>query len=540
MKKFLLFAIIILSFTLLSIFVAEKTDVLGLQQKTLVAAFKETDGHLVLSWERLPYPCFYRIETYSKTTGLVANEPDLHFFLGEFTFNDSYEVPRSAIPMYYRVTAYGMFGQLTEPSAPIANPNYAATRPESAPVPIFHYTKEKPASLMPFLVWHTVPDAVCYEVELLSAPPAQEGGIQPDKASQLYITRKVYTNGWQADLRPYANRQVIYWRARALDLHLQPIGVFSKSEPIYIDSSLPMPQAPLLNTFDQMPDFQQPIYPVYQWIPLHDIMHYEVELMTAPPAEEHGTQPDKGRVWSRIVDSANTCYDEYARPYAGEYYWRVRALDANNNIIGTWSDTAKFTMPQRDKRVQTAVLGDSITHGGGAISYSPASLEYSYTTYLDFPCLNLGRSGDTSTTTKERFDTDVLPLHPLNLLVLTGSNSLRAPEISPQDIINDLEEIKRKCRSHDIRPIFMTLMPINPGNIKYAFHTDTDPQWRMKLTQVNSWIRQQDYYIDLEPYFYDAAGQQMDTGFAIDGLHPDIRGKMLMGEIINMNKKLFR
>ena len=237
MKKFLLFAIIILSFTLLSIFVAEKTDVLGLQQKTLVAAFKETDGHLVLSWKRLPYPCFYRIETYSKTTGLVANEPDLHFFLGEFTFNDSYEVPRSAIPMYYRVTAYGMFGQLTEPSAPIANPNYAATRPESAPVPIFHYTKEKPASLMPFLVWHTVPDAVCYEVELLSAPPAQEGGIHPDKASQLYITRKVYTNGWQADLRPYANRQVVYWRARALDLHLQPIGVFSKAEPIYIDSS---------------------------------------------------------------------------------------------------------------------------------------------------------------------------------------------------------------------------------------------------------------------------------------------------------------
>jgi hypothetical protein len=32
----------------------------------------------------------------------------------------------------------------------------------------------------------------------------------------------------------------------------------------------------------------------------------------------------------------------------------------------------------------------------------------------------------------------------------------------------------------------------------------------------------------------------MDTGFAIDGLHPDIRGKMLMGEIINMHEKLLR
>ena len=100
--------------------------------------------------------------------------------------------------------------------------------------------------------------------------------------------------------------------------------------------------------------------------------------------------------------------------------------------------------------------------------------------------------------------------------------------------------IRDKCLSHDIRPIFLTLMPINPANIKYAFHTDTDPEWRLKLNLVNGWIRQQDYFIDLEPYFYDAAGQQLDTGFAIDGLHPDIRGKMLMGEIINMHKNKFR
>ncbi len=540
MKKFLLFAIIILSFTLVSIFVAEKTDVLGLQRQPLAVSFQENEGHLVLSWERLPYPCFYRIETYSKTTGLVEGEPELHFFLGDFTFGSSYEVPRSAIPMYYRVTAYGMFGQLTDPSAPIPNPNFAKAPQETAPVPIFHYTTSNKASLMPFLVWHTVPDAVCYEVELLSAPPAQEGGIQLDQAAHLYSTRKVYTNGWQADLRPYAAKGVVYWRARALNLHMQPIGVFSKAEPIHIDSSLPMPQAPLLNNFDQMPDFEQPDYPVYHWIPLHDIMHYEVELMTKPPEIEHGTQPDKGRVWSRIVDSADTCYDEYARPYAGEYYWRVRALDANNNIIGTWSDTAQFIVPQRDSRVQAAVLGDSITHGGGAISYSPASLEYSYTTYLDFPCLNLGRSGDTSTMTKDRFEADVMPFHPLNLMIMTGSNSLRTSDIKPQDIINDLTVIRDKCLSHDIRPIFLTLMPINPANIKYAFHTDTDPEWRLKLNLVNGWIRQQDYFIDLEPYFYDAAGQQLDTGFAIDGLHPDIRGKMLMGEIINMHKNKFR
>ena len=540
MKKFLLFTAIILSFTLLTILVMEKTDVLGLAGRELAPTFRETDGRLQLSWNRLPYPCFYRIESYSRTTGLVANEPSSHLFQGDFTFDSSYQVPRTAIPMYYRVTAYGMFGRLTPPSEPIENPDFPLDN--TSPVSIFHYTENHKASQMPFLVWHTVPTAVCYEVELLSDPPKQEGGTKPatKKEGHLESTRQIYTNGWQADLRPYARRGVVYWRVRALGLHHEAIGEFSKAEPIHIDPALPSPNAPLINDFDQMPNFQQPVYPVYQWIPLHGMMHFEVELLTQPPEAPNGTQPDPRRYWSKIVDSANTCYDEYARPYAGEYYWRVRALDKKNNPVGTWSDAAKFTMPEYSGRIKAAVLGDSITHGGGAVSYSPAALEYSYTTYLDFPCLNLGRSGDTSHMTADRFDTDVLHFQPENLLILTGSNSLRSSTISAQSVINDLDTIRAKCEGNNIRPVFLTLMPINPKNIKYAFHTDTDPNWKLKLNLINGWIRQQEYFIDLEPYFYDASRKEMDTGFSIDGLHPDIRGKMLMGEIINAHKNVLR
>ena len=168
MKKFLLFTAIILSFTLLTILVMEKTDVLGLAGRELAPTFRETDGRLQLSWNRLPYPCFYRIESYSRTTGLVANEPSSHLFQGDFTFDSSYQVPRTAIPMYYRVTAYGMFGRLTPPSEPIENPDFPLDN--TSPVSIFHYTENHKASQMPFLVWHTVPTAVCYEVELLSDP----------------------------------------------------------------------------------------------------------------------------------------------------------------------------------------------------------------------------------------------------------------------------------------------------------------------------------------------------------------------------------
>jgi lysophospholipase L1-like esterase len=160
-------------------------------------------------------------------------------------------------------------------------------------------------------------------------------------------------------------------------------------------------------------------------------------------------------------------------------------------------------------------------------------------TYLDFPTLNLGQSGDRSRETVLRFEEDVLPYRPYNLIILTGSNDLRSDRPA-EEIIDDLAKIREKCVANDIRPIFLTLMPIHPHNIFTAFHTETSDGWRDKLAKINAFIRRQEYYIDLEPYFYDKTKMQLDPTMAIDGLHPDIRGKMLMAEIINANRRLFR
>ena len=80
---------------------------------------------------------------------------------------------------------------------------------------------------------------------------------------------------------------------------------------------------------------------------------------------------------------------------------------------------------------------------------------------------------------------------------------------------------------------------INPENIFYIFRTETDPNWHEKLIEINDFIKHREFYIDIEPYFYDAEGKMSNT-FAIDGMHPDIRGKMLIGEIINLNRHLFK
>ena len=537
MKHYFFFTGIIFLAVLGCIFSIERMDLLNLRQIDVTAQVQETDGNATLLWERLPYPCYYRVDTYLKTTGTVSDESIYEHVKTEFTTSPSCPISSAPIPFYYRITAYGMFGAVTAPSSPIPTPYFMA----KSPISIYHSTKEHPASLKPFLVWHSIPHAVLYEVEILSAPPSKESGTELSPTNHLMSTRNIFTNGWQADLRAYSSYEKLYWRVRALGLEHEPIGEFSIAEPLYLDKSAEFPNRPIPNTYDQVMNFHQPIYPVYQWIPLNGVTHYEVELLTDPPAQEHGILPDPNRAWAQMITATNAIYDEYARPYAGKYYWRVRGLDTQGNTVGTWSDLASFTVDAPPKnRLYAAALGDSITHGGGAISSSPAFLEYSYTTYLPFTCLNLGRSGDTAHTTLERFEQDVLPLHPENLLILTGSNSLRATGITAQDIIDDLDELQKKCLAHDIRPIFLTLLPLNPERISLAFHSETDLSWKWKLTAVNMWIRSQDFYIDIEPYFYDVQKQILDPRLSTDGLHPDIDGKRMMAEIINQHRDVFQ
>ena len=537
MRKFILFTLIFAIFTAIQIYTMERTDYFHLHdQTTWNIFFTEKQGQMTMHWDKLPYPCLYRIDAFSKTTGLVPEEAQYHPFYTDITRKNYQLLSTTAIPMYYQITAYGLFGRLTSPMEPEPNPNYGTP---IAPISIYHYTEENPGSRKPYLVWHTVPQAVCYEVEFLSAPPEKEGGTEPSPLYHLVSNDKIYTNGWQVDLDELGLQGPIYWRVRALDLQRRPIGIFSMAEPLVTDAALPSPDRPLLNVFDKMPGEDVPLYPVYQWIPMHGVNRYEVELLVSPPEIEHDITPSPVRAWHMTVDNSFSCYDEYPRPYTGAYYWRVRGIDEEGHTVGSYSDTGHFVIADHPRRPFAAAFGDSITHGGGALSYSPFNLEYNYTTYLNFPAYNLGRSGDTSHDSLLRFDDDVLPYHPYNLLILTGSNDLRS-DISAAAIIQDLEEIGQKCQQNDIRPIFLTLMPINPDNIDQAFHTETDANWLEKLQTINDFIRQQDYYIDLEPYFYDSTGTLLDTELSVDGLHPDIRGKMLMAEIINAHPEQFR
>lgn len=419
-------------------------------------------------------------------------------------------------------------------SAPPKNIETASTTSTGSiqlkPVALTEYSLEAPAPNIPLLRWTRIPKSVFYEIEFLTRAPENPNGISPS-VYRCHASRNVFTNGYSIDLSSYTASH-LYWRVRALDWDGNPIGVFSDATPLYIDHSLQQQLKPVSNTGYKEAHMPMPLYPVYSWLPVYGAVKYEVELTSAPPENPNGISPSRYQIRIHSVNGAFECYDEEALSTTGTYYWRVRGLDEYGNPVGVFSDAEEFTVSLTAGEY-AATIGDSITHGGGGMSYSPADCEYSYQTYLSFPTMNLGYSGDTSKTALDRFESDVLPFDPEFLIILDGTNSLRA-DVPANEVIEDLSAIRDECLQNGIRPIFLTLPPINPENIKRAFNQESVPDWQYKFASVNAFIRQQPYYIDIEPYFIDA-DHHLPGYYGIDGIHLDIDGKKLMAQIINDN-----
>ncbi|MDF2634742.1 MAG: hypothetical protein K0R78_1616 [Pelosinus sp.] len=382
----------------------------------------------------------------------------------------------------------------------------------------------------PILRWSPIPDAVMYEIEFLSSETENPNDTKPSR-HRLFSTKEVYSNAYHADLSQYQGN-ILYWRVRPLNYHGDPISVYSQANFLEIDHNKQKTLKPSSDAVFNKDNMPTPLYPVYSWIPIPGAVQYEVEITNRKPENPNNIFPSKYRIWSKQVGNVFDCYDEEPRNIPGTYYWRVRGLDEKGNPVGVYSDARSFIVDFEAGRY-SASFGDSIVHGGGSVSYSPVDWDYDFQPYLHFPHINLGHSGDTTSDLVQRFNQDVLPFHPRFLLILGGTNSLRGGTPA-EEVIHDLSILRDKCLENDIRPIFLTLLSINPAAIKEVFNQDTASNWRRNFTEVNEFIRQQQYYIDLEPHFVDQNGVLLYE-YAIDGLHPGLVGKQRMADIINEN-----
>ncbi len=347
------------------------------------------------------------------------------------------------------------------------------------------------------LYWNIIPNAVKYEILIDGA------------------TLYAYTNGIEI---PVSNLSAKF---QVNAISLEGTTLENKIPIRDIDTN---PTSPRTTTeFDKMA--YPPIYPVYSWIPVSGADHYEIELI----------KDDK--IIRRYFTDSNPSddnfdlYDKTPVLDEGEYFWRVRALNDDNQPLTNWSEKDESNSFEVKHQIRFCALGDSITHGGGSISVPPSTAIYNWETYCAIPVKNLARSGDTTAELLARFDNDVLPFRPEVLFIMAGVNDYRA-NILGWESVENLALLKEKCELNGIKPVFMTPTPLNPAQIQRVNFIEPPPaDWQEHQKFICDWIRSQENFIDVNEQLTDADGNLIDS-LSIDGLHPDADGKKIIGEAV--------
>lgn len=365
------------------------------------------------------------------------------------------------------------------------------------------------------LRWKENTDAVRYELTVKDAT-GRTVFEQPYAFQSEYIL--------PPSLTPGSVPQGLTYQVRALDLDGEPISTWSRPRLLADDAALLTIHAPVPRSQYHKGNGTDLLYPVYAYTAYPGATSYEVEVTSREPEPSAQRRASRYRI-ARYESELTDIYDPV--PRTGSYYWRVRALDASGKPMTIWSPAQHVELTDE---FAIGVYGDSISHGGGRLSYGPTDWAYSYESYLAEPVVNLSESGDTSARMAERFASDVKPFsHLKTLLILGGTNSLRA-STSADDVIEDLKSIQAQARARGIRPVLMTLPPINPAQIAKAFDQPTAADWQEKFAKVNAFIRTQPHIDTAAPFTrYD----EMPKELAMDGLHGDVRAKMMMASAIN-------
>lgn len=380
-------------------------------------------------------------------------------------------------------------------------------------------------STYPVLQWTIYPDAVIYELDIALDKNFSAKNI-------VFHSTSVYVAGYQPDLSQWQGKTLFY-RVRPLNYDRQPIDKWSNITEIQIaypedfDKFQPV-------TVAKWSKVTPILYPAYSWVPVFGAEKYKVEIFSVDKAAPLQSEKRYQLLSSHPLDGGLTdeWYDEVSR--VGNFAWRVQAFNENEQPIGLPSDFEEFTLEAVPGQFAIGVYGDSIMHGGGAVSGTPADLCYSLHAYLAGSAINLARSGDTSALSLERFDRDVLPFSPQTLLILTGINSIRAGA-KAENVIQDLMGIYNKCLENNITPVFLTLPPINPERIKLIFQERSAPSWSIERNKVNQYIVQNLPCIDIAPFFIDSDGI-MPVKWSTDGLHPDSKAKKLIADMFNRSQ----
>lgn len=403
--------------------------------------------------------------------------------------------------------------------------------------------KENNSSLKSVILsWQEIPDAAMYELIVKNA----------NTGEKIFSKYNIYATGYQLDNDEVDFNNNLIWQVRGLNIDKIPISDYSEakivkqgtdfgvnwqmlndnsydysgfskadSDNYLIEKNVNISPLKLTTHFDEMA--YMPVYPVYSWIPVKNTEHYNIDVFYVKDNNFNNIQ----KVASYKSPQNMDYYDEKAYTNKGLYFYNIQAYDKYSKKIAE-SKNSYFTV-QTDN-VKVAALGDSITHGGGAVSTPPSFTLYNWETYAGIPVVNIGFSGNLTSDMLKRFDHDVLAFKPKLLVIMGGVNDIRTG-IKADTVIANLTAIKEKCRKNSIIPVFLTVTSVNPPKMKSVAKLDISSGWQAEREKVNKWIKSQDYYVDVAEDMTDERGYLVDN-LTTDGLHPDYEGKKHIGEAV--------
>lgn len=151
------------------------------------------------------------------------------------------------------------------------------------------------------------------------------------------------------------------------------------------------------------------------------------------------------------------------------------------------------------------------------------------------PYINRGIGGQTTSQMLVRFRQDVIELRPKVVVILAGTNDIagNTGPISNDDIEKNLASMAELARSHHIRLIFSSILPVHNYTPKAQDFFAQRPMAR--ILAINEWLKgycvgSGAIYLDYFSALADDKGL-LRKDLADDGLHPNKAGFAIMAPL---------
>jgi len=213
------------------------------------------------------------------------------------------------------------------------------------------------------------------------------------------------------------------------------------------------------------------------------------------------------------------------------------------SVLGGWEATRRNEFNHYNQllinvnaKLDFVFIGDSITHFW---------LLHQYFDHIDVTLVNRGIGGDTPANILNRFESDVIQLHPRYVHVWTGINELwnadaKALEAIPETAAR-IRTIAQRATAAKITPILCSVTPLAEAGLhkppSRKVEVPTERSVNQAVPVLNQQIREiarelNGIYVDYYSGVLDETGQRLRPEYTDDGVHFNDTGKKQLTKIL--------